>query len=256
MAYFSLPGLFRDEMVKEGYLAALDALRFESTCKRVRAEVQSGWAFGMEEVLHVPRDLCAQPPCIPPWRKALPHVSVTNMRSMSYLTHFTRAQLAEVPGVSKSDIGDAISTWASENPSSLTTSLQAPGQALLVALPTPRETTGKTFAMESSGRVSKSLPIYMQVVDEQEDRRKSKDRIVKVCLFGHTRSLQGKRLCVTCVPASPHLWSKRRQRIGDATKLPFEFVFKCAGGDREHVDLVRLLIVFVSIFSSTGVPEV
>eukprot|EP00928_Gymnodinium_smaydae_P089631 TRINITY_DN73561_c0_g1_i1.p1 TRINITY_DN73561_c0_g1~~TRINITY_DN73561_c0_g1_i1.p1 ORF type:complete len:256 (-),score=16.85 TRINITY_DN73561_c0_g1_i1:176-868(-) len=228
------------------------------TCQRVRKAVHAAWILGLEEVLYARQDMHSQPLTIPSWRKSLPPlVSLTSMRSMSYLPHFARAkaQFGSLPSVSDSAIGEAIRRATSEDSSLLRTLLQIPGQAFIVALPPPRESLGKAFVVESEGRVSKSLPIYIQVSDGKGRGSTGKKRYVEVSIFGNTRSLQGKRLCVTCVPASPHLWSAHQQHTDDATRLPFKFPFRCTLDGPERVDIARLLIVFVSIFRPTGATE-
>eukprot|EP00928_Gymnodinium_smaydae_P020930 TRINITY_DN18101_c0_g1_i1.p1 TRINITY_DN18101_c0_g1~~TRINITY_DN18101_c0_g1_i1.p1 ORF type:complete len:261 (-),score=10.59 TRINITY_DN18101_c0_g1_i1:479-1183(-) len=232
-------------------MTALEGMRLEATCQGVCMAVQSGWASDMERFSH---RLGLRSQSIPAWRKALPCVSFTKMRSMSYLPHFARArtQLADMRSPCRSAIVDAINISISEDPKLLMTFLRAPGQALIIALPPLRESSGRTFHLESIGRASTSLPLYVQVADKCDGRSRSKQRHVTVAVFGHTRSLWGKRLCVTCVPASPHLWSDKRQQIDNAERLPFVFPFTCRYVSQEHQDLARLIVVFVSISRSTS----
>eukprot|EP00928_Gymnodinium_smaydae_P063218 TRINITY_DN46875_c0_g1_i1.p1 TRINITY_DN46875_c0_g1~~TRINITY_DN46875_c0_g1_i1.p1 ORF type:complete len:254 (-),score=13.27 TRINITY_DN46875_c0_g1_i1:557-1318(-) len=242
--YEDLPAPFRLSFVTGWYCTPLETMRLEAACKSTRAMARVGYACGLSQQWS--RNPLA---IVPPWRKALCNAIVVPLRSMSNMREFTRSKLSDIPSPRLGTIGAALDYATHNFPGLLGTFVRERGQALLVVLPTSVETYGRRFQIESAGRVANNLPIFLQISDVRSHESR-KRRKVSVSVYGNTRLMPGKRIRVSCVPASAHAWSEVVHKEEDGIRLPFLFLLQCEIHKRD-ADFARLIIIYIEISTVT-----
>eukprot|EP00928_Gymnodinium_smaydae_P068136 TRINITY_DN51204_c0_g1_i1.p1 TRINITY_DN51204_c0_g1~~TRINITY_DN51204_c0_g1_i1.p1 ORF type:complete len:294 (+),score=22.11 TRINITY_DN51204_c0_g1_i1:74-955(+) len=253
MSYSALPLPFRQCLAASRYCTALEAIRLEMACRDAYDAAQVEWTSGFDPLLYTCRDVASRQEAVPVWRKALPRVHVAQMRSMAYLRIFAQSELSEFSPARDVAIGDVLEVMVRKDPSLLTSFLHTPGEACIIALPSPRETFGHEFRIESIGRIARPLPIFLQVWDKKVGL--TNRRRITLEVFGHVGLLFGKRVGVTVIPASPHAWGGKVRKEDVAAKLPLKFVLSCNIEDESNFDVARLIVVFISISNQPAVSD-